>query len=210
MISFLRRLLGAFGRAFGILLFLALVWAGGLVWFAADIDTPVEDSTSPTDAIVVLTGGSQRIDVGFRLLVDGKAKKLFVSGVHEGVDMSEVLKTSPQTPHWVECCVVLGHSADNTVGNALETAAWLQDENFHSIRLVTASYHMRRSLLEFGRVLPPDVTVIAHPVFPEAVRPGRYWFTRAGAGVIVIEYVKYLGALVRPLFVPKSVVSSSP
>ena len=210
MISFLQRLTRAFGRAFGVLLFLAAVWAGGLVWFAAGIDAPAEDPTSPTDAIVVLTGGSQRIDVGFRLLVDGKAKKLFVSGVHEGVDMSEVLKTSPQTPHWVECCVVLGHSADNTVGNALETAAWLQSEHFHSIRLVTAGYHMRRSLLEFARVLPPDVTVIAHPVFPEAVRPGRFWFTRAGAGVIVIEYVKYLGALVRPFFLPNAVVSSSP
>jgi len=210
VIPFLRRLVRAFGRAFGIVLFLALVWSAGLVWFAAGIDAPVEDPVRPTDAIVVLTGGSQRIDVGFRLLVDGQAKKLFVSGVHEGVDMSEVLKTSPQTPHWVECCVVLGHSADNTVGNALETAAWLEAEHFHTIRLVTASYHMRRSLLEFARVLPPDVTVIAHPVFPEAVRPGRFWLTRAGAGVIVIEYVKYLGALVRPLFIPNPVVSASP
>jgi len=201
VIPFLRRLARAFGRAFGILLFLALVFAGGLAWFAHDIDTPTEDPSSTTDAIVVLTGGSQRLDVGFRLLVDGKAKKLFVSGVHEGVDMPEVLNTSPQTPHWVECCVVLGHSADNTVGNAVETAAWLQAEHFHSIRLVTASYHMRRSLLEFGRVLPPDILVIPHPVFPEAVRPGRFWFSRAGAGVIVIEYVKYLGALARPLFV---------
>jgi len=198
---FLRRLARAFGRAFGILLFLALVFVGGLAWFTHDIDLPTEDPSSTTDAIVVLTGGSQRIDVGFRLLVDGKAKKLFVSGVHEGVDMPEVLKTSPQTPQWVECCVVLGHSADNTVGNAVETAEWLRAEHFHSIRLVTASYHMRRSLLEFGRVLPPDIVVIPHPVFPEAVRPGRFWFSRAGAGVIVIEYVKYLGALVRPLFV---------
>ena len=204
------RLVRAAGRAFGILLFLALVWAGGLVWFAAGIDTPTDDPSSPTDAIVVLTGGSQRIDVGFRLLVDGKAKKLFVSGVHEGVDMSEVLKTSPQTPHWVECCVVLGHSADNTVGNALETAEWLKTQHYGSIRLVTAGYHMRRSLLEFRRLLPADITIIPHPVFPEAVAPGRFWFSRAGAGVIVIEYVKYLGALVRPFFIPNPVVSSSP
>ncbi len=210
MIRFLRRLLRAFGRAFAIILFLGAIAAGGLIWFADDIDTPTEDPSSTTDAIVVLTGGSQRIDVGFRLLVDGKAKKVFVSGVHEGVDMPEVLRTSPQTPQWVECCVVLGHSADNTVGNALETAAWLKAEHFHSIRLVTASYHMRRSLLEFSRVLPPDITVIPHPVFPEAVRPGRFWFTRSGAGVIVIEYVKYLGALVRPWFVSHSSTSSSP
>jgi uncharacterized SAM-binding protein YcdF (DUF218 family) len=197
------------GPAAGIVLLLALAWAGGLVWFAAGIDTPTEDPSSPTDAIVVLTGGSQRIDAGFRLLVEGKAKKLLVSGVHEGVDMSEVLKTSPQTPQWVECCVVLGHSADNTVGNALETAQWLSTEHYRSIRLVTAGYHMRRSLLEFRRLLPPDITIIAHPVFPEAVRPGTWWFSRAGAGIIVIEYVKYLGALVRPLFIPNPVASAT-
>ncbi|GGF46732.1 hypothetical protein GCM10011611_61420 [Aliidongia dinghuensis] len=205
-----RHLLGAFGPTFAVLFLLALAFLGGLIWFAAGIDTPTDDPTSPTDAIVVLTGGSQRIDVGFRLLVEGKAKKLFVSGVHEGVDMSEVLKTSPQTPHWVECCVVLGHSADNTVGNALETRAWLEAEHFHSIRLVTAGYHMRRSLLEFRRLLPPEVTIIAHPVFPEAVRPGTWWFSRAGAGVIVIEYIKYLGALARPHLFPHSAGSSSP
>jgi uncharacterized SAM-binding protein YcdF (DUF218 family) len=210
LIRFIKGLARAFGRAFGLILFVGLAWAGGLLWFAGGIDTPTDDPASATDAIVVLTGGSQRIDVGFKLLVDGKAKKLFVSGVHEGVDMSEVLKTSPQTPHWVECCVVLGHSADNTVGNAVETADWLKAEHFHSIRLVTASYHMRRSLLEFSRALPPDVTVIAHPVFPEAVRPGPFWFSRAGASVIVIEYVKYLGALARPLFFSHPTVSSSP
>jgi uncharacterized SAM-binding protein YcdF (DUF218 family) len=194
----------------GILLLLAVAWTGGLVWFAAGIDEPAEDVTSATDAIVVLTGGSQRIDVGFRLLVEGKAKKLFVSGVHQGIDVPEVLKTSPQTPQWVECCVVLGHSADNTAGNAVETAEWLRAEHYRSIRLVTAGYHMRRSLLEFRRLLPPDITIIAHPVFPEAVRPGTWWFSRAGAGVIVTEYLKYLGALVRPLFLPNPVVSSSP
>jgi uncharacterized SAM-binding protein YcdF (DUF218 family) len=209
-VSLARRLLRAVGRAFGVVLVLALAWAAGLVWFAAGIDAPTEDPTSPTDAIVVLTGGSQRIDVGFRLLVEGKAKKLFVSGVHQGVDMPDVLKTSPQTPQWVECCVVLGHSADNTAGNALETAAWLRSEHYRSIRLVTAGYHMRRSLLEFRRLLPPDITIIAHPVFPEAVRPGTLWFSRAGAGIIVIEYVKYLGALVRPFLLSNPVVSSSP
>jgi uncharacterized SAM-binding protein YcdF (DUF218 family) len=198
------------GPAAAIVLLLGLAWAGGLVWFAAGIDAPTEDPDSPTEAIVVLTGGSLRIDVGLRLLVDGKAKKLFVSGVHEGVDMAEVLKTSPQTPQWVECCVVLGHSADNTVGNALETAQWLSAEHYRSIRLVTAGYHMRRSLLEFRRLLPADITIIAHPVFPEAVRPGTWWFSRAGAGIIVIEYVKYLGALVRPLLIPNPVVPSSP
>ncbi|HEV2677640.1 MAG TPA: YdcF family protein [Aliidongia sp.] len=206
----IRRLLRSLAQAIGAVVLLTAIWAGGLAWFAAGIDTPIEDATSPTDAIVVLTGGSQRIDEGFRLLVDGKAKKLFVSGVHEGVDMSEVLKTSPQTPHWVECCVVLGHSADSTAGNALETADWLRAEHYSSIRLVTAGYHMRRSLLEFRRLLPPDITIIPHPVFPEAVAPGRFWFSRAGAGVIVVEYVKYLGALVRPYFVPKPTVSSSP
>jgi uncharacterized SAM-binding protein YcdF (DUF218 family) len=189
---FLRRLAAA----------LALAWLAGLVWFVGGVEQPVADTDSVTDAVIVLTGGSQRIGKGVELLAAGKAKKLFVSGVHPGVDAGEMLRLVPDAPNWVECCIVLGHAADNTVGNALETAQWLRMEGFHRIRLVTANYHMRRALLEFDRVLPPDITIIPHPVFPIGGRPGDLWSLRGTARLIVIEYVKYIGALLRPILPP--------
>ncbi len=49
---------------------------------------------------------------------------------------------------------------------------------FHSLRLVTANYHMPRSLLEFARAMP-DIEIVPHPVFPEISR-GPHWWAAAG------------------------------
>jgi uncharacterized SAM-binding protein YcdF (DUF218 family) len=180
-----------------VLLALVVLWASGLVWFARAIPAAVADPDSETDAVVVLTGGSLRVQSGLALLAAGKAKKLFVSGVYHSTDVAALLRVSRQSPEHVACCIVLGHEADNTRGNAQETAQWMRQEGFHSLRLVTASYHMPRSLLEFSRAMP-EVRIIANPVFPERVKPERWWVSPATAVLILGEYHKYLLALLRP------------
>ncbi len=175
-----------------------LAWFAGLAWFARSIPDEVVDPVSATDAIVVLTGGSLRVQSGFALLAAGKAKKLFISGVHPGTDVAALLRADHQSAEKVACCIVLGYEADNTLGNALETAAWMRQERFASLRLVTSSYHMPRSLLEFTRAMP-DIRIIAHPVFPERVKQERWWAWPGTASLIVAEYQKYLLALARPL-----------
>jgi len=195
--SRLRRRLRGLAAAAAVL---ALLWLGGLVWFAETIpDALDDDSGEPTDAIVVLTGGSQRLQSGFRLLAAGKAKKLFVSGVHPGVETAALLRSVGQAPETLPCCIVLGHAADNTLGNALETATWMRQEHFRSLRLVTSNYHMRRALLEFSRAMP-EARVVPSPVFPEAVKQERWWASPGTLELILGEYDKYLWALVRPPF----------
>jgi uncharacterized SAM-binding protein YcdF (DUF218 family) len=176
---------------------LFIAYFGGLVWFAESIADAVEDTETPTDAIVVLTGGSQRVQSGLQLLTAGKAKKLFVSGVYHGTDVAALLHAQRQSPEAVQCCIVLGHIADNTYGNAAETAAWMRQEGYRSLRLVTASYHMRRALLEFTRAMP-EVRIVPHPVFPDTVRQERWWAWPGTLDLIIGEYDKYLWALVRP------------
>ena len=180
------------------------LWLGGLVWF---VTPPVaETRAAPTDAIVVLTGGSQRLHNGLELLRERKGRKLFVSGVNQQVELDDLLRVPGNAadrpldwpPNWPACCVALGHEADNTLGNARETAGWIRGEGFHSMRLVTAWYHMPRSLLEFDRAMP-EIEIVAHPVFPEQVKPERWWGWHGTAGLLVSEYVKYLAALGRPL-----------
>lgn len=181
----------------GAVLFIA--YMGGLIWFADSIAVSSEDAETPTDAIVVLTGGSQRVQSGLQLLAAGKAKKLFVSGVYHGTDVTALLHAQRQSPEAVQCCIVLGHTADNTYGNALETAAWMRQEGYGSLRLVTANYHMRRALLEFGRAMP-EMRIVPHPVFPDTVRQDRWWAWPGTLDLIIGEYDKYLWALVRPWF----------
>ena len=172
------------------------LWVAGFIWFAAP-PSP-ENETVPTDAIVVLTGGRLRLQSGMDLLRDGKGRKLFVSGVNQQVDLEELLRVSGNAPDWASCCTSLGHDADNTVGNARETAQWMRQQGFNSLRLVTAWYHMPRSLLELDRAMP-GIEIIAHPVFPDEVRQEHWWVSRGTAILLANEYGKYLGALIRPV-----------
>ena len=173
-----------------------LSWLGGLLWFATPPATDTQ--AAATDAIVVLTGGSLRLQSGIDLLREGKGRKLFVSGVNQQVDLDDLLGVSGHAPDWALCCIVLGHEADDTFGNAQETAQWIRRQGFRSLRLVTAWYHMPRSLLEFDRAMP-EIDIVAHPVFPDQVKQERWWAWRSTAVLLVNEYVKYLGALARPL-----------
>ncbi|MFQ5775674.1 MAG: YdcF family protein [Kiloniellaceae bacterium] len=174
----------------------AAAWLLGLAWFAATLPAAVGDTARTTDAIVVLTGGSGRVHRGLELLADKRARKLFVSGVYRGVDVRELLRVSRQSPEDLACCIALGYEADNTRGNAVETAAWMRAQGLRSLRLVTAAYHMPRSLLEFRRAMP-DIEIVPHPVFPEHVRQRDWWRWPGSASLIVSEYAKYLVALVR-------------
>jgi uncharacterized SAM-binding protein YcdF (DUF218 family) len=171
-------------------------WLIGLFWFAATLPTKVADETRPTDAIVVLTGGSGRIHQGLALLTGGRAGKLFVSGVYRGVDVQELLRVSQQSPEDVACCIALGYEADNTRGNAIETAAWMREQKLRSLRLVTSAYHMPRSLIEFRHFMP-GIEIVPHPVFPEHYKNGGWWHWPGSVSVIATEYTKYLVAVIR-------------
>ena len=175
---------------------LFVLWAAGLIWFA--IQPSAEDRSAPTDAIVVLTGGRLRLQSGIELLREGKGRKLFVSGVDQRVDLDELLRISGNAADWAACCTALGHDAEDTLGNARETAQWVRQQGFRSLRLVTAWYHMPRSLLEFDRAMP-EIEIIPHPVFPDQVRQEHWWASRGTAALLVSEYGKYLGAVLRPL-----------
>jgi uncharacterized SAM-binding protein YcdF (DUF218 family) len=190
-------------RSAALLLALAIPWLCGFLWFAGRIPAEIGDAESETDAIVVLTGGSLRVQSGLALLAAGKAKKLFVSGVYHSTDVAALLKVSRQSPENVTCCIALGYEADNTLGNAVETAQWMRQEGFHSLRLVTASYHMPRSMLEFSRAMP-GLRIVANPVFPESVKQEHWWASPVTTTLILVEYHKYLVSLVRPLVMGNS------
>ncbi|MCR6629290.1 MAG: YdcF family protein [Magnetospirillum sp.] len=182
-------------------LFLAAAWFLGFLWFVATLPDHVDDQTTHTDAIVVLTGGSERLTTGIALLQDGLADRLFISGVHRGVDVPEILKLARTDHPDLAGAIVLGHAADDTVGNAAETAQWAKREHVDSLRLVTGAYHMPRSLTEFRRALP-GVAILPHPVFPDTVK--REWWRWPGTtALLATEYSKYLAAEIRHWFLPR-------
>ena len=70
-------------RALALLGLLAVMWTAGLFWFAATLETEPELSDRRTDAIVVLTGGSLRVDQGIELLSRGLAERDVTSDVKQ-------------------------------------------------------------------------------------------------------------------------------
>jgi uncharacterized SAM-binding protein YcdF (DUF218 family) len=178
-------------------LFCITVWLCGLGWFIAQVPKGPSEDTRPTDAIVVLTGGAGRLEYGFKLLAQGRGKKLFISGAGSGTTAAEFLRRAPAEfqPALSEHDIALGHTAENTIGNAAETVLWLNKEKYTSIRLVTSGYHMPRSVAEFQEVAP-NITIIPAPVFGGEFAES-WWSTREGRVLILSEYHKYLASKFR-------------
>jgi uncharacterized SAM-binding protein YcdF (DUF218 family) len=143
-----------------------------------------EIPTEKTDAIIVLTGGKNRIEAGMTLFSEHLAPELFITGVHEHVTKEDLTKrhTGEALP---ACCITIGYKATTTTGNANEVAEWLHDRKFKTITLVTSNYHMPRAILEFRRAVP-DVSIISYPVGQTDIAPAdRYFWI-----VMVEEYHK--------------------
>lgn len=169
---------------------LLILWGGGLLWFATHINFAKPSSIdNKADAIIVLTGGTKRIEVAVKLLEQKKAGFLFISGVNPDVKAKEFL---PQSNDEL-CCIFLGYKASDTKENAHETREWISEQNIETIRLVTSNYHMMRAMLEFRKIMP-NLEIIPHPVRPDGfnVWDQKFW------PIIFSEYNKTLLIWLQP------------
>jgi uncharacterized SAM-binding protein YcdF (DUF218 family) len=179
--------------------FAAAVWLAGLIDFVESIPrTPASQDLRATDGIVVLTGGRGRIERGIDFLNAGKAQLLLISGVDGTVAARDLPGVERIPGDRLECCVVLGRAARNTRENAVEASGWARTRNVGSLRLVTADFHMPRSLFEFRRRLP-DIEILPTPVSSENVRLARWWRWPGTASLLASEYTKFLAARLRGL-----------
>ena len=144
------------------------------------------------DAIVALTGSDDRLYVAVALLEQGVGQRLLISGVHPFMSKALLKPLLHGGPRF-DCCADLGFVATNTHGNAMETANWARAHGFHSLVVVTANYHMPRSLEEFSAAMP-DVKLVPYPV-PEIVAAHRWWLDPVAIRTLQYEYAKYLGSV---------------
>lgn len=160
---------------------LAVLLLGGFFLFCYDMTHMNLDNSAPVkaDAIVVLTGGPGRVTTGLDLLSQNKGKRLLITGVNTDVKPQEIL---PSTHLPVD----LGYHAQNTLQNAQEARAWAIHHGYKSLIIVTSSYHMRRSLLEFSQRLT-DITLIPYPVLPTPKK-----LSQIALGQAWTQYGKYI------------------
>ncbi len=169
----------------------------GFGWFA----NTVSHLTTPTnpakaDAIIVLTGGQSRLDAAMDLLASGKGERLLISGVHPSASRRQLQVAMGGDKRLFSCCVDIDRAALDTIGNAEESAKWVESHAYGTIILVTNNYHMPRSLLEMGRLLR-NAKLEPYPVVNANLENGG-WLTKPEAlRVLFTEYNKYLLALAR-------------
>lgn len=188
-------------KSLAALLVVALIWASGLMAFAARVQqsTPAPDP-APADGIVVLTGASsnERIAAAVDLLAAHRGRRVLVSGVNRVVSREELRTASNTVRRLYDCCVDLGFNSVDTVSNARETAEWAKTMRFRSLTIVTTDYHMPRAMLELRAVLrPPEFTLQTYAVPTPALKARQWWRSPRAARLMVVEYSKYLAILSR-------------
>ncbi len=182
-----------------ILGFIFLAWLGGLLWFISIVPTQPLSPDVRADAIIVLTGGRLRMEHGFDMLDEQAALQMLISGVGKQSNLAQIVKSmhdKVRDYRKYKDNVTLGYKADDTTSNAAEAASWMAQNNFQSLRLVTAHYHTPRSLLEFHKAMPGK-EIIADPVFPEEVKLQGWWLYSGTRWLLLSEYHKYIAVMLR-------------
>jgi uncharacterized SAM-binding protein YcdF (DUF218 family) len=168
----------------------------GFFGFLRSLDRAEANTGEKADGIVVLTGGAQRIGDAVDLLVQGRGKRLLISGVNEKTSREQIAKLNPEGKRVFDCCVDLDYRARNTIGNAVETRRWAHQYGFRSLIVVTSNYHMPRTLVELASVMP-EQGLVPHAVVTDQLNPDRWWYDPATARLLISEYVKYVVAVLR-------------
>ena len=168
----------------------------GFVVFANVAVREASPVVAAADGIVVLTGPDDRIVEGVRLLRRGLARRLLISGVNPRTRRADLRRLARSGVQQIDSRIDLGYDAQNTTGNADETRNWATRWRFRRLIVVTSSYHMPRSLIELGRVLP-RVELIPHAVVPSRLREEPWWSHVGTARLLAAEYLKLIPSVAR-------------
>lgn len=172
-------------------------WLMGFVLFCNYIQHYEDNGSQKTDAIIVLTGGRNRIAEGVRLLNENMAEKLFISGVSQDVTIDDIEKKAhmqANDPSKIE----LGYKATNTIENASEIADWISRNDIKSVRWVTSNYHIPRSLEEL-KPYNLSINIAINPVYSDFIKT-EWWKSWGTFKFLALEYHKFLFVYIRNLF----------
>lgn len=185
------------------LMLVALVVLAGLASFLVFVEqvagysrdeTPA--AAPPADAIVVLTGGSERVKVALDLLAEGRARRLLISGVHPATTPRQIVTLTESDMALFSCCVDLDRNAANTLQNATEITKWVEDNGYARVLVVTSAYHMPRALLEL-RSAAAGVTLLPVAVQAAGMELERWYRDPAVSLLLLREHLKYMLAWLR-------------
>ncbi len=179
----------------GLLILLAL-YVGAFLEFTGRLKSADAAASVQADGVVALTGGTERLDAAMHLLARECCRRMLITGVHADTTREDLRRRFAAAEQVFDCCVDLDHAALDTAGNAVEISRWAGEQKFNSLIVVTASYHMPRSLLLISE-LGPDLKLIPYAVSPEFLHLDLWWRRPATTQLLIGEFTKYLISLTR-------------
>jgi len=191
-----RRLRSAIIRLVAVVAVALVIGFGMFVWQLPSHQVVLDRDA---DGIVVLTGGTSRVNDALELLAAKRGTRLLITGVNPGTTTADIAREIPNYKDLLARSVDLDYAALNTVGNATQARLWAVEHGFRSLIVVTSAYHMPRALAELEHQLP-HAALIPYPVLSDRLRIEPWWSNGDTAKLVMSEYLKYLFANVRMQF----------
>lgn len=133
------------------------------------------DKNPEADIAVVVDSSQPRIDTGVRLLLDRKVKSLFISSIPYKRLEELIVKHNlpPEQVYWGGCKEVATtfDQPPTFVNKVLKDAK----TPYRSIVLITNSYHLRRSLWTYRRILGSDFEIKTFAVNDPREHRFKWW-----------------------------------
>ena len=156
--------------------------------------------------IVILTGGTNRIKDGLKIIEDFKNLKninykILVSGTGMGFTKSSLKKKlGPNfNSQLIQCCIDLDGVSKNTLTNASETFKWTSKNDIKEFILITSNYHMPRAILEFKNVMP-NLKIYTYAITPKKHDIKNWLSSYQTFSLVFTEYCKFIIAGLRIKF----------
>lgn len=188
---------------FIILILILIYFFLGLFHFKEKILSLKKYSNTLNSNIVILTGGSNRIKEGLKIInnVDKFTKanlKILISGTGKGFTKISLKKmlTSNFNLKLLKCCIELESISKDTYSNASETYKWVKLNNINKFILITSNYHMPRAILEFKNKMP-NLQIFTYPIRPKNHNITNWLSSSETFSLVFIEYSKLLIASLR-------------
>ncbi|MEP7273549.1 MAG: YdcF family protein [Acidobacteriota bacterium] len=159
------------------------------------------DPIAPGDVIVALGGDARchREKKAAELYQQGVARRMIVSGVPSawGVHTGDAAKRYLISLGIPADDIIVLHDSWNTRREAIDVAALMKSNGWHSGVIVTSPFHSRRALYTFERYAP-GFTFVAAPLAPGSPewQPERWWTRRGDMGITVRETISWANTIV--------------
>ncbi|OKP96265.1 YdcF family protein [Paenibacillus sp. P46E] len=164
-----------------------------LLFFGAGRFLLYNQDPHKVDVIIVLSGGSGRIEKGAELYKEGYASYLLLSNAKEATGTSgDILQTD--LAHGIPKAAILSENAAlSTYQNAELTLPILKQHGFTSAIVVSSEFHMRRVKLLFDHVYKKSGIKLTYIGSDSGYNANYWWSDKYSRETTFSEYTKMIG-----------------